>query len=235
MKGVVLAGGRGTRLRPMTQVINKHVLPVYDKPMIYYPIQTLINSGIDNIMVISTPNAIGRYIRLLEEGFEAEFRYRVQKEPKGIADALALAEDFVDHSVAVLLGDNVIIDDLSKSFNEFENNDMSAKIFLKQVDRPSAYGIAEVEDGEISDLTEKPGNPKSNFAITGLYAYDAEVFDIIPELEESDRGEYEITDVNKEFLDRGELDHEILDSEWFDVGTPEGLFLASEFIRANRE
>lgn len=235
MKGVILAGGTGTRLRPMTHVVNKHILPVYDKPVIYYPVETLLRSGIDDIMVISTPEAIGRYIQLLEADFDAEFRYRVQKEPKGIADALSLADDFVDDSVAVILGDNIILDDLSEEFNQFEQDDSEGKIFLKSVDRPSRYGIAELEDDEIVGVSEKPDNPESNYAITGLYVYDAEVFNVIPELEPSDRGEYEITDVNNTFLNRGTLSYELIDSKWFDVGTPEGLFRASEYVREQRD
>jgi glucose-1-phosphate thymidylyltransferase len=234
MKGVVLAGGTGTRLRPMTNVINKHILPVYDKPVIYYPVETMLRSGVNDIMVISTPEDIGRYIQLLEEDFDAEFRYRVQKEPKGIADALSLASDFVDESVVVMLGDNIILDDLTGEFNEFSNSDPDAKIFLKEVDRPSRYGIAELDNKNIVKLTEKPDKPESNFAITGLYAYDSEVFNVIPQLEMSDRGEYEITDVNKMFFQRGELDFEIIDSKWFDVGTPEGLFRASKHVRKER-
>ena len=234
MKGVVLAGGTGTRLRPMTHVVNKHILPVYDKPVIYYPVETLLRSGIEDIMVISTPEDIGRYIQLLEEDFDAEFRYRVQKEPKGIADALSLAEDFVDNNVAVMLGDNIILADLTDEFETFEQDPSDAKVFLKHVERPSRYGIAELEDGEIVALSEKPDQPESNYAITGLYVYSAKVFDIIPELELSDRGEYEITDVNETFLNRGDLSFEILDSRWFDVGTPEGLFQASEFVREER-
>ena len=235
MKGVILAGGRGTRLRPMTHVVNKHILPVYDKPVIYYPVKTLLQSGIDDIMVISTPEDIGRYIQLLEDDFDAEFRYRVQKEPKGIADALSLAEDFVDKTAAVMLGDNIVLDDLSDEFRDFENSNSKAKIFLKKVDKPSAYGIAELEDQEIIELREKPDSPQSNYAITGLYVYNAEVFDVIPTLEPSDRGELEITDLNQTFLDRDELNHEIIEPEWFDVGTPEGLFHASKHVREQRE
>jgi len=234
MKGVILAGGKGTRLQPMTHVINKHVLPVYDKPMIYYPVQTLLRGGIDDIMVISTPGDIGRYIQLLEDEFQAQFRYRVQKEPRGIADALSLAENFVDDNVVVVLGDNIILDDLSEHFKEFDESGSSAKIFLKEVDRPSAYGIAETENGEIVNVSEKPESPKSDLAITGLYAYDSRVFDVIADLEPSARGEYEITSVNQAFLEMGVLDHEIIESEWFDVGTPDGLFRASEYVRENR-
>jgi glucose-1-phosphate thymidylyltransferase len=159
----------------------------------------------------------------------------VQKEPKGIAHALSLASEFVDDTVAVMLGDNIILEDLSDSFQEFEENDVEAKIFLKHVDRPSRYGIAELDGEQITGLTEKPDYPESNYAITGLYVYDKEVFDIIPELEPSDRGEYEITDVNEAFLDRESLTHELISSKWFDVGTPEGLYRASSHVREQRE
>ncbi|MEF8842791.1 MAG: sugar phosphate nucleotidyltransferase [Haloarculaceae archaeon] len=233
MKGVILAGGKGTRLRPMTDVVNKHVLPVYDEPIIFYPVRTLLGSGIDDIMVVSTPESIGRYIQILENEFDADFRYRVQKEPKGIADALMLADDFVDDTVAVMLGDNIVFDDLSPAVEEFRSDDSAAKVFLKRVNEPSRYGIAEIDDG-IVGLTEKPENPESDHAIIGIYLYDRSVFDVIPTLEPSDRGEYEITDVNEVYLRRDELDYEIVESEWFDVGTPEGIFRASEFVRERR-
>jgi glucose-1-phosphate thymidylyltransferase len=235
MKGLILAGGKGTRLRPMTNVVNKHILPVYDKPVIYYPVKTLLQSGIDDIMVISTPEAIGRYIQLLEEDFDAEFRYRVQKEPKGIADALSLAEDFVDDKVAVMLGDNIILDNLESEFEAFSNEDANAKIFLKQVERPSRYGIAELDGGDVTRLSEKPDDPESNYAIIGLYLYQKEVFDVIPTLKPSDRGELEITDANRTFLNRDALTHSVIESQWFDVGTPEGLFRAAECIRSQRQ
>jgi len=185
-------------------------------------------------MVVSTPEDIGRYIQLLEEDFDAEFRYRVQKEPKGIADALSLAKDFVDENVAVVLGDNIILDDLSEEFATFQEAESEAKIFLKEVDKPARYGIAELSDEEIVRLSEKPSDPQSNYAITGLYVYDAEVFDVIPKLDLSERGEYEITDVNNIFLNRDALDYEIIESKWFDVGTPEGLFMASDYVREQR-
>lgn len=217
----------------MTNVVNKHVLPVYDEPIIYYPVKTLLRSGVEDIMVVSTPESIGRYIRLLEEEFDANFRYRVQKEPRGIADALMLAEDFVDDTVAVMLGDNIVFDDLSNVFRAFRDDGASAKIFLKEVTEPSRYGVAELDDGIVA-LTEKPADPRSNHAIIGVYLYDRSVFDVIPTLEPSDRGEYEITDVNEVYLERGDLDYEVIDSEWFDVGTPEGMFKASAFVRDRR-
>lgn len=235
MKGVILAGGKGTRLRPMTNVVNKHILPVYDKPVIYYPVETMLRSGVDDIMLVSTPEDIGRYIQLLEDDFDAEFRYRVQTAPRGIADALSLAEDFVTDSAVVMLGDNIILDDLSDSIETFERGDSAARLFLKQVERPSRYGVARVEDDEIVALAEKPEDPESKYAITGVYLYEASVFDVIPTLEPSDRGEYEITDVNEIYHEQGELSYEVIDSEWFDVGTPEGLFRASEYAREQRD
>mgnify|MGYP003835774979 CR=1 FL=1 len=219
----------------MTHVVNKHVLPVYDEPMIFYPVNTLIESGVDDIMVISTPEDIGRYIQLLEDEFDADFSYRVQKEPGGIAHALRLAEDFVDESVAVMLGDNIVLEDLSGVFDSFERDETSAKIFLKEVSEASRYGIAELSEGEVTALKEKPDDPESNSAIIGLYLYTEEVFDVIPKLDPSDRGEYEITDVNDWFLEEGELSYEMIDSRWFDVGTPEGMFRASEYIRSRRD
>lgn len=233
MKGVVLAGGRGTRLQPMTHVVNKHVLPVYDDPMIYYPVRTLLSAGIEDILVISNADHIGKYIELLEEAdFDADFRYRVQKEPKGIAHAVSLAEDFVDDEFAVILGDNIILGDISSAIHLAD--DEPAKIFLKQVDQPAAYGVAEVENGKVRSLQEKPDSPRSNLAVIGLYLYDTTVFDAIRGIELSDRGEYEITDVNKWYVEHGGLAYEEIDNEWFDTGTPEGLFRASERIRSQR-
>lgn len=232
MKGVVLAGGSGTRLRPMTSVVNKHVLPVYDQPMIYHPVETLIEGGISDIMVISTPDDIGRYVRLLDGEFSVNFTYRVQKDPTGIAHALNLAEDFVEDSVAVMLGDNIISSTISEPLQEFRESDEMARIFLKKVEHPSSYGVADIDtDGAIVGLVEKPDEPDTNYAVIGLYIYDQQVFDRISELEPSERGEYEITDVNRAFLKRGELGHSFIEGEWFDVGTPEGLFKASRFVR----
>jgi len=230
MKGVVLAGGRGTRLRPMTDVMNKHVLPVYDEPMIFYPVRTLIDNGISEILVISTPEHIGGYIQLLEEEFDADFSYKVQKSPEGIAHAVRLAEDFVDDRFAVVLGDNIVIDDLSASIERFEASDSDCMIFLKEVSDPSRYGVAEVAGDEVVDITEKPAEPETNNAVIGLYLYTDEVFDRIPDLNKSDRGELEITDLNESYLDDGRLTYSVLDGEWFDVGTPDGLLKASRFV-----
>jgi glucose-1-phosphate thymidylyltransferase len=231
MKGVILAGGTGTRLRPMTHVVNKHVLPVYDKPMIFYPVDTLLNAGIEDIMIISTSDHIGHYIQLLEEEYDADFSYRVQKKPAGIAHALRLADEFVNETVAVMLGDNIILDDLSDAFRTFEESENGAKVFIKQVNEPARYGIAMFDDGEVGELVEKPSSPESNNAVIGLYLYRREVFDRIEQLEPSDRGEYEITDINKQYLREDRLHHEFVDGQWFDVGTPQGLFKASRFVR----
>ncbi len=235
MKGVVLAGGRGTRLRPMTHVVNKHLLPVYDEPLIYYPVKTLIGAGIDEILIISGPEHIGKYIRLLEEeDFDVDFSYRVQKEPKGIAHAVGIAEDFVDDEFAMMLGDNIILGDVSAEIEEFQDSDDKAKIFLKGVDQPARYGIADVEGDRIVELEEKPDDPASDLAVIGLYLYDRDVFNKIETLEPSDRGEYEITDVNQQYVDEGTLKYATVEGRWFDAGTPEGLFQASKYAREHK-
>lgn len=232
MKGVVLAGGRGTRLRPMTRVMNKHVLPIYDKPMIYYPVQTLISADIDEILVISNAEHIGKYIELLEgEDFDADFQYLVQSEPRGIAHAVSLAEGFVDDQFAVVLGDNIILGDVSESISL---DDESAKILLKQVDEPTAYGVAQVRNEQVVSLKEKPQSPQSDLAVIGLYIYDNSVFNTIRDLEPSERGEYEITDVNKRYVAREKLTYDEIDNAWFDAGTPEGLFRASREVRGQQ-
>lgn len=233
MKGVILAGGKGTRLQPMTRVVNKHVLPIYDDPMIYYPVRTLLSAGIDEILVISNAEHIGKYIELLEaENFDAEFQYLVQSEPKGIAHGVSLAESFVDDEFVVILGDNIVLGDISDKIS-LENG--SAKILLKQVDEPTAYGVANVEADEVRSLKEKPSDPESDLAVIGVYVYDKSVFDIIRTLEPSERGEYEITDVNKAYVEQGGLTYEVIENDWFDSGTPEGLFQASKAARSGRD
>lgn len=231
MKGVVLAGGRGTRLRPTTRVVNKHIIPIYDKPMIYYPVETLVTAGVKEILVISNAEHIGKYIQLLEEDFDADFHYKVQSEPLGIAHAVSLARDFVDDTFAVILGDNILFDDLSESLAQFSRDESDAKIYLKKVAEPSAYGVASVEDGRVARLEEKPTTPDSNYAVIGFYAYSSAVFDVIDDLEPSDRGELEITDLNEYYVQKQSLDFETVDSEWFDAGTPEGVFRASKYVR----
>ncbi|MDY6777483.1 MAG: sugar phosphate nucleotidyltransferase, partial [Candidatus Nanohaloarchaea archaeon] len=232
MKGVVLAGGRGTRLRPMTYVVNKHILPVYDEPMIFYPVKTLADNGIKDILVISGPEHIGKYIQLLEEEFDnVNFSYKVQKEPKGIAHALKLAEGFVDDQLAMVLGDNIVMDDLQAPFKEFEESDAGAKIYLQEVDQPARYGIATVEGDKITKIVEKPESPQSNLAVAGIYLYENDVFEKIDRIDPSERGELEITDVNQLYIDEDALSYGMIDGFWFDAGTPEGLFKASQHVR----
>lgn len=238
MKGVVLAGGQGTRLRPTTRVVNKHFLPVYDKPMVFYPIETLAKSGIEEILIISTPGDTGKFKRLIEHSYpneHVEFSYRVQKEPKGIAHGLKLAEEFVDGDFAMVLGDNLIFQDLSEDFNRFRDSASNAQVFLKQVDDPSQYGIACFDsEGDISEVIEKPSSPTSDKAIIGLYLYDEDVFDKVAQITPSEREEYEITDVNRIYLQEGELDYSLVNGEWFDVGTPAGILGASNYVRRYR-
>lgn len=229
MKGVILAGGTGTRLRPMTQVVNKHLLPVYDQPMIFYPIKTLLDAGIDDIMLVSTPEYISDLKRLVGGEFDANFQYQVQSEPDGIASAVRLAEDFVDDDFIVILGDNIFFDNLTRE--DFSLVEGKSKIFLKQVDNLSQFGVASIKDGKVSSLDEKPESPDGEYAVVGAYRYTADVFSVIEGLEPSDRGEYEIRDVNKHYLRREELEYEVLDGVWFDAGTPEGIFRASHEVR----
>lgn len=235
MKGVVLAGGTGSRLRPITRIVNKHVLPIYDKPVIYFPVQTLLDAGINEILVISNADHIGKYMELLELEYDADFNYKVQSEPKGIAHAVSLAEEFVgSENFAVILGDNILFSDITNEISEFSDVKDGAKIFLKKVNEPSAYGIATVRNGSVAKLEEKPMSTDSNLAVLGTYLYTPDVFDKISEIEMSDRGEYEITDVNQLYVDEGTLNYEEYSGEWFDVGTPEGLFRASNHIRDNQ-
>ena len=199
--------------------------------MVFYPVRTLLDNGIDEILIISTPEDIGRYIQLLEDEFDASFTYRVQQKPGGIAHAVQLAEDFVDDTFAVILGDNIVLDDFHDEFRSFDEDDTPAKVFLKQVDEQARYGVATIEDDMITRIQEKPDVPMSEYAIIGLYLYTEEVFDRIETLEPSDRGELEITDVNKQYVDEGTLEYEIVDGDWFDAGTPEGMFKASKYVR----
>lgn len=235
MKGVILAGGTGSRLRPMTRVMNKHVIPIYDQPMIFYPVNTLIEAGINEILVISNAEHIGKYIELLENEdknkFDADFSYKVQSEPKGIAHAISLAEPFVEDEFVVILGDNIILGNVGDNIQPLKEGE-AARIFLRQVSEPSAYGVATINnEGQVTGLKEKPQNPESNYAVIGLYIFDFNVFNIIAGLEPSDRGEYEVTDINQHYLDNGTLGYEKVDGKWYDAGTPEGVFQASAEVR----
>lgn len=221
MKGIILAGGSGTRLDPLTRVINKHLLAVYDRPMIYYPIQTLVEAGITEIMIISGKDHAGDFLELLQSGkdFGAKFSYGVQEKPGGIAQALGLAEDFSDHEkIAVILGDNILEASVKKAAWDFENQKRGAKIFLKEVKNPQSFGVAEIQGEKIISIEEKPKVPKSKLAVIGMYLYDHQVWDIIKSLKPSKRGELEITDVNNFYVQQKTMTFEILKGWWGDGG-----------------
>ncbi len=231
MKGIILAGGTGSRLYPLTKVTNKHLLPVYNKPMIYCPLQTLVNAGIEDIMIISGRGHAGHFLELLGSGSElgVNLTYEIQEEAGGIAQALGLAEDFADNEpVTVILGDNIFQDNVRDEVWSFKSG---AKIFLKEVPDSNRFGVAELKGERIISIEEKPASPKSNLAVTGLYIYDTEVFDIIHTLKPSARGELEITDVNNEFIRTGNMSYSVLSGFWSDAGTFESLFRASELVR----
>jgi len=233
MKGIILAGGTGSRLYPLTKVTNKHLLPVYDKPMIYYPLQTLIDAGVKDIMIISGRGHAGHFLELLGSGAEFGVRltYEIQEEACGIAHALSLAENFADdETVAVILGDNIFQDYVRGAVESFRSG---AMIFLKEVSDAKRFGVAEVKGERIISIEEKPVVPKSNLAVTGLYIYDSRVFDITKKLKPSGRGELEITDVNNEYIRMGEMNYSTLSGFWSDAGTFESLFRASELVRDN--
>jgi glucose-1-phosphate thymidylyltransferase len=235
MKGVILAGGTGSRLHPLTAVTNKHLLPVYDRPMIYFPIATLARAGISDIMIVSGPGHAGHFLNLLGSGkrFGARFVFEIQEEAGGIAQALGLARDFADGgAIAVILGDNIFADDFSAPIRAFARGGM---VFLKDVPDPQRFGVAEFDGDRIARIVEKPKRPKSNFAVTGLYLYDGRVFDIIAALKPSGRGELEITDVNNAYLNAGVLSHARVAGEWTDAGTFESLYRANVTVKRLRD
>lgn len=238
MKGVILAGGTGSRLEPCTKVTNKHLLPVYNKPMIYYPLYTLINAGIPEILIVSGPEHSGHILNLLGSGkkFNAKLTYEIQDLPLGIANALSLAEDFADKEpLAVILGDNVFQDSVKKYAEEFDKNPHGAAIFLKKVSDPERFGVPVFKNNKIIRIEEKPIRPKSSYAITGLYFYDNGVFDIIRKLKPSKRSEYEISDVNNAYLINGKLNYFIMKGFWSDAGTFQSLFKASKLVKEYEE
>lgn len=231
MKGVILAGGTGSRLYPLTKVINKHLLPVGRYPMIYHPVCKLVQCGIRDILIITGVEHIGDVVRLLGSGhaFSAQFTYRVQDQPQGIAQALGMARTFVgDDQCVVLLGDNVFEDELTPFVRDFQEQGNGAKLMLKEVEHPERFGVAEVDDNRIRGIEEKPSCPKSSYCVTGIYMFDSQVFDIIEKLTPSDRGEYEITDVNNVYIRQGELTYNVLSGWWTDAGTPESLLRANQ-------
>jgi glucose-1-phosphate thymidylyltransferase len=234
MKGVILAGGLGTRLHPLTKITNKHLLPVYDQPMIYYPIRTLINAGIQDIMIVTGGNAAGDFLRLLGNGKAfglKHLNYTYQEGEGGIADALSLVEHFADDQpICVVLGDNLIEKNIRSAADEYRAQGRGAKILLKHVHDPQRFGVPEVEGDKVIRIEEKPSEPKSDYAVTGIYFYDASVFDIIKTLVPSGRGELEITDVNNHYIQRGEMTWNELDGWWTDAGTFESLLRASNLV-----
>ena len=234
MKGIVLAGGTGSRLFPLTKVTNKHLLPVGRAPMIFYPIWKMVEAGIEDIMIVTGIEHVGAVVNLLGSGkeFHTRFTYRVQDEAGGIAQALGLAENFVHGDrVVVILGDNIFEDSLVNTVKNFAVQRHGARILLKEVPDPQRYGVAEVVDGKVVNILEKPKEPKSNWAVTGIYCYDSEVFNIIKTLKPSARGELEITDVNNHYLQRGELEADYFKGWWTDAGTFESLVVADELAR----
>jgi glucose-1-phosphate thymidylyltransferase len=234
VKGVILAGGTGSRLLPLTRYTNKHLLPVGRYPMICYPIERLKQAGISQIMVVTSRNYIGQVIELLGSGAEwgIKFTYQVQEEAGGIAAALLLAEEFAaGERLTVILGDNLFEADLRPYLEKFLQQPSGMKILLKEVDDPQGYGIAELQDGKVIGIEEKPQFPKSRLCVTGIYFYDSQVFSIIKQLKPSGRGELEITDVNRAYLQQGNLTHEILDGWWIDAGTFHSLELAHQYTK----
>lgn len=238
MKGVILAGGLGSRLRPLTLVTNKHLLPVYDRPMIYYPIECLVNAGINEIMIVTGGEHAGDFLKLLKNGKQLGVKhlaYAYQEGEGGIADALKLAEDFADgDKICVILGDNIIESNIRAAAGDFFTQKSGAKLLLKEVHDPQRFGVVKFENdkagGKIVDIIEKPQNPPSNMAVIGIYFYDSDVFDICKTLKPSGRGELEITDVNNHYLKRGDLTATVLDGWWTDAGTFESLQRASNYV-----
>lgn len=239
MKGVILAGGLGTRLLPMTRVTNKHLLPVYDRPMIYYPIQQLVHAGITDILVVTGGNNAGDFLKLLRNGREfglQDLSYTYQEGEGGIAEALGLAEHFAEgEPIAVILGDNIFQDPIGPAVRAYERGGKGAMILLKEVADPERFGVAELDGGRVVGIVEKPRAPKSPFAVTGCYLYDTRVFEIIGGLAPSARGELEITDVNNRFLEWGELRHHVLSGWWTDAGTVPSLYRAAALVAADRD
>jgi len=234
MKGVILAGGLGSRLSPLTRITNKHLLPVHNKPMIYYPIQTLINAGIEDIMIVTGGNSAGDFLKLLGNGKDfglKHLNYTYQDGEGGIADALSLVEHFADHGpICVVLGDNIIEGNIRKAAGQYENQRSGAKILLKKVPDPQRFGVPELDGSKVVKIEEKPANPKSDFAVIGVYFYDSTVFDVIKTLIPSGRGELEITDVNNHYINHGAMTWDELEGWWTDAGTFESLLRASNMV-----
>ncbi|MBM3319441.1 MAG: NTP transferase domain-containing protein [Candidatus Eisenbacteria bacterium] len=235
MKGIVLAGGLGTRLYPLTKITNKHLLPVYDKPMIYFPIRTLVRAGITDILIVTGGNHSGDFLTLLGNGKEfglQHLNYTYQEGEGGIAEALGLAEYFAaGEKICVILGDNIIEKSIARAVEAFRRQPKGARILLKEVPDPERFGVPVIEEERIVRIVEKPKDPPSRYAVTGIYMYDDKVFDIIRGLKPSGRGELEITDVNNAYIETGDLAWDVLEGWWTDAGTFPSLFRASELVR----
>ena len=238
MKGIVLAGGSGSRLYPLTKITNKHLLPIYDKPMIYYPIQTLVDAGIRDILIVTGGKNAGDFLRLLANGKNFGLKhigYTYQEGEGGIADALALAEHFADgDKICVILGDNIIQGTIRGAVDQFRQQPSGASILLKKVKDAERFGVAEIAESRIVNIEEKPKRPKSDFAVTGIYLYDASVFDKIKTLVPSNRGELEITDVNNAYIREGNMTFSFLDGWWTDAGTFDSLLRAANLVAQSR-
>jgi glucose-1-phosphate thymidylyltransferase len=234
MKGVILAGGTGSRMYPLTKVTNKHLLPVYDRPMIFYPLQTLVSAGIREIMIVSGRGHAGHFLELLGSGMEfgVQLTYEIQETAGGIAEALGLAENWADEDpVAVILGDNIFQDSIKSDATSFRKG---AKIFLKEVPDAQRFGVAEIDGDRVISIEEKPKKPKSRYAVTGLYLYAPDVFSVIRTLKPSGRGELEITDVNNAYIERGEMQFSLLKGFWSDAGTFDSLLRAGLLVQQHR-
>ncbi len=238
MKGIVLAGGLGTRLKPLTNITNKHLLPVYDKPMIYYPIQCLVDAGIKDILIVTGGEMAGDFLRLLGNGQEfglKHLNYAYQKGEGGIAAALALAEHFADNDkIVVVLGDNLVEKSIKRYVTKFVRQEAGARILLKKVPDPERFGVPVIKGVRVQRIEEKPKKPKSSYAVTGIYMYDCRVFDIVRTLKPSRRHELEITDVNNAYIARGEMYYDIMDGWWTDAGTFNSLLHANNLVARQR-
>ena len=232
MKGIILAGGQATRLHPCTKVTSKQLLPIYNKPMIYYPLQTLIDAGIKDILIIIAPDRAGDFMRLLGSGkeFGCKFTYEIQDKPEGLAQAFILGENFIgEDNVTLILGDNLFDEDFTKSITTFKEG---ARVFAKEVTDSQRFGVVEMDNNmQALSIEEKPKKPKSNYAVTGLYIYDNTVIEKAKHLAPSARGELEITDLNKLYLESGKLDVRIVQGKWLDTGTFDSLLEASLYIQ----
>jgi glucose-1-phosphate thymidylyltransferase len=238
VKGIVLAGGTGSRLFPLTKITNKHLLPIYDKPMIFYPIQTLVEAGIKDILLVTGGRNSGDFLRLLANGKEfglAHLNYTYQEGEGGIADALGLAEHFADgEKICVILGDNIIEGSIKEAVQAFEKQESGARIMLKEVTDAERFGVAEMQGSHIVGIEEKPSKPKSNYAVIGIYMFDGTVFDKVKKLVPSGRGELEITDVNNAYIREGTMTYSMLDGWWTDAGTFESLLRAANLVNKTK-